>query len=376
VSVRFRISRDAEPKFRWRTKSKAIPYGLWRLSDSDKEVVIVEGESDAHTLWYQGFAAIGLPGASTWKEDFASAFDNVEKIFLCVEPDKGGETLRADLTKSSLQDRIFLVYCDGWKDPSELYIKDRENFPQIFKEQLEKAVPWIEIRRQQEEAKTSEAYTLCKHLAEEQSILRLFEEKLPEVGVVGEGKLCKIIYLALTARLLDKILSLAIKGPSASGKSYILESVCKFFPESAYYSLTSMSEHALAYSEENLSHRFLIIYEASGLSSDLATYLIRSLLSEGRIRYETVIKTSEGIQPLLIERAGPTGLILTTTSVKLHPENETRMMTLTVSDTQDQTREIFRRLAQQYEDGTDLINWVNLQVWLESGKSWGRHSLR
>ena len=60
------------------------------------------------------------------------------------------------------------------------------------------------------------------------------------------------------------------------------------------------------------------------MTSELAIYLMRSLLSEGKIRYETVEKTSQGLQPKLIERAGPTGLILTTTGANLHPENETR----------------------------------------------------
>jgi hypothetical protein len=65
------------------------------------------------------------------------------------------------------------------------------------------------------------------------------------------------------------------------------------------------------------------------MSGEFATYLMRSLLSEGRVRYETVEKTSEGMKPRLIEREGPTGLIVTTTAVKLHPENETRMLSLT-----------------------------------------------
>ena len=51
-----------------------------------------------------------------------------------------------------------------------------------------------------------------------------------------------------------------------------------------------MSEHALAYSHEPLVHRFLILYEAAGLESDFASYLLRSLLSEGCIKYETVEK--------------------------------------------------------------------------------------
>jgi hypothetical protein len=138
-----------------------------------------------------------------------------------------------------------------------------------------------------------------------------------------------------------------MKGPSSGGKSYLTERVLGFFPDEAYHALTAMSEHALAYSEEPLSHRFLVIYEAAGMNSDFQTYLMRSLLSEGRLRYETVEKTSEGMKPRLIEREGPTGLIVTTTAVKLHPENETRLISLTVTDTQQQTRDIMAALADE-----------------------------
>ena len=97
------------------------------------------------------------------------------------------------------------------------------------------------------------------------------------------------------------------------------------FPASAHYALSAMSERALAYSEEPVKHRMLVIYEAAGTQGDFATYLMRSLLSEGHVRYETVEKTKDGLKARLIEREGPTGLIVTTTAVNLHPENETRM---------------------------------------------------
>jgi hypothetical protein len=103
------------------------------------------------------------------------------------------------------------------------------------------------------------------------------------------------------------------------------------------------------------------------MSGEFATYLMRSLLSEGKVRYETVEKTSEGMKPRLIEREGPTGLIVTTTAVKLHPENETRLLSLTVSDTQDQTRVVMAALAEEAgEGGPNFEPWHALQVWLES----------
>ncbi len=100
------------------------------------------------------------------------------------------------------------------------------------------------------------------------------------------------------------------------------------------------------------------------MASDFATYLIRSLLSEGRLRYEAVEKTRDGLVPKFIEREGPTGLIVTTTSVRLHPENETRMLSLTVSDTREQTAAVFRALANDGTHGADLSQWQALQTWL------------
>jgi hypothetical protein len=174
--------------------------------------------------------------------------------------------------------------------------------------------------------------------------------------------------LAVTSRLLDRPVSIAVKGPSAGGKSYTAEKVLEFFPDAAFYALTAMSDRSLAYGVEPLKHRYLVIYEAAGMASDFATYLIRSLLSEGRLRYETVEKTKDGLVPRLIEREGPTGLIVTTTSLRLHPENETRMLSLSVTDTRAQTLAVFKALA---NGGTriDLSRWKALQAWLATEPS-------
>ena len=126
-----------------------------------------------------------------------------------------------------------------------------------------------------------------------------------------------------------------------------------------------MSERALAYGTEPLAHRFLVIFEAAGLEGDFASYLVRSLLSEGRIRYETVEKTDHGLQTRTVEREGPTGLIVTTTAVSLHPENETRMLSIPVTDTQEQTRRIFLALAEG-KAAFDTERWRAFQDWLET----------
>jgi hypothetical protein len=104
------------------------------------------------------------------------------------------------------------------------------------------------------------------------------------------------------------------------------------------------------------------------MAGDMATYLMRTLLSEGCIRYETVEKTSDGLKPKLIEREGPTGLIVTTTAVSLHPENETRMFSVTVKDDRAQTAGVLATLADRANGhapaAPDFTSWHALQTWL------------
>jgi hypothetical protein len=77
-----------------------------------------------------------------------------------------------------------------------------------------------------------------------------------------------------------------------------------------------------------------------------------------------VEKTSEGMKPRLIEREGPTGLIVTTTAVKLHRENETRLLSLTVTDTQEQTRAVMAALAEEARSEPHVGEWHAFQRWL------------
>jgi len=201
-------------------------------------------------------------------------------------------------------------------------------------------------------------------LAGERDILSRFIRTVAERGIAGEERAVKLLYLQATSRLLPAPVSLILKGPSAAGKSYLANRVLDFFPKSAYYALTAMSERALAYSEEPLSHRLLVIYEAAGIHGDFATYIVRSLLSEGRVSYETVEKTPQGLRARRIERAGPTNLLVTTTAVALHPENETRMLSVPITDTQDQTRRVLLAIAEGRQQPADFSAWHALQEWL------------
>jgi hypothetical protein len=372
--VRFRIklskTENGDARFKWRKGSKPTLYGLWRLNLARKAgfAVRVEGESDCHTGWYHNIPAFGIPGASNWQEQWADFFDDIPVIYDIVEPDKGGEAWLKKLSTSRVRDKVQLVRLANVKDLSELHCSDPAAFLEQWRAAIQSAIPWTKYAQAEAKAQANEAWVQCEHLARQPRILDHFAETLKTCGVVGEARIAKIIFLAMTSRFLPRPISIVVKGPSSGGKSYVTERVLSFFPDHAYYSLSAMSERALAYSDEPLSHKFLVICEAAGLRGEFATYLVRSLLSEGCLRYETVEKTPNGMKPRLIQRDGPTGLIVTTTNVSLHPENETRMFSLTVIDTPEQTRRIMLSLADEKPHSPDLTSWHALQTWLEHGE--------
>jgi transposase-like protein len=367
IAVRFRIALTGD-RFRWRKGSKPCLYGLDRLAQARAEgvVALVEGESCTQTLWHHGIAAVGLPGANSWNERRDTpALADIPKVYVVVEPDAGGETIKHWLVTSALRDRALLVSLAPFKDASALYLDDPARFLERWQAALAAAVPFATVAERDAQEHTAAALSRCRGLANAPDILDRFGRDLAARGYVGDMQVPQLLYLAMTSRLLDRIVSVAVRGPSSGGKSFAVQKVLDFFPGDAFYTLTAMSERALAYSEEPLRQRMLVLYEAAGLSGHFASYLMRSLLSEGRISYETVEKTTDGLRPRRIVREGPTGLIVTTTAVRFHPENETRLLSLTVSDSTAQTRAVIAALARpSAPDGVDIGAWHALQDWL------------
>lgn len=206
----------------------------------------------------------------------------------------------------------------------------------------------------------------CRELSMKSNILDRVAEVMHSFGIAGEDRVLKLTYLSITARLLNRPASLIIKGPSSVGKSYPVQKMLKLFPPSAYYALTGMSEHGLVYLTEPMSHRTLILYEATGFESDEYSYFLRSLLSEGRLSYQTNEKGADGkISSRLVILEGPTGLITTTTAVNLHPENETRALSILANDSPEQTRAVMLAQAEEIADLPDTSPFVALQEWLQ-----------
>jgi len=185
------------------------------------------------------------------------------------------------------------------------------------------------------------------------TIINKLERALQLSTFAGDTRNAKILWLASFTRYSDKPVSVLIKGSSGSGKSHLLNTVLKFIPEAEYQSFTGISEKAIAYmSKDSLKNKILAIQEFSGLQNHDGNTLLRSLLSENKIRYETVVNDSNSkftTQKACIE--GPVALFMTTTEKSIHPEDENRMISLTVDESLEHKRNVLKEKGRTFNEG-------------------------
>ncbi len=348
---------------------RRVPYRLPQVIEgvaAGRWIVVVEGERDADNLRARGFVATtNAGGAGKWRSEWAPMFAGAKVAILPDNDDAGrqhAEQVAAML--APVAEAVKIIKLDGLAERADV-------------------TDWLSGGRTADELKaliaaTSEWHTTSDEhervpepppLAFEPRILDAFRREVLARGLVGEDRNAAILYLVVTSRVLDRQVSAGVKGHSSSGKSYTVETVVKFFPPGEVIEFTAMSEKALVYSTRDFRHRTLVIYELTALrenvEDDLTSYFVRTLLSEGRINYEVTVRGSDGnFTTKQIVKEGPTNLIFTTTKTTVHPENETRVLSLNTDDSKEQTARVLLELANETNGGTDLAAWHDLQEWL------------
>ena len=200
-------------------------------------------------------------------------------------------------------------------------------------------------------------------LLEDPRLLDRTLDDLAMLGVVGERDNLAIAYLSAISRILRRPLAVAILSGAAAGKSSVLEAVLSLVPPEDRIAYSAMTGQSLYYmGATDLQHKVLSIAEEHGVRR--ATYALKLLQSEGQLTLATTGNDSSG---RLVSHAhtvrGPVALMMTTTSLQLDEELQSRCIVLTVDESPEQTRRIHdeqRRLhsvegLKQTETGDALI---------------------
>jgi hypothetical protein len=214
----------------------------------------------------------------------------------------------------------------------------------------------------------------AKQIIESDDVLALFDQTIGQ-RIAGESMTVQALYLILTSRLFIKTMHAAVKGPSSGGKSELLETVMGFMPPEDVIEFTMSSEKALLYKPSDCRNKILWMGEAlTSKTNEIQDYLLRELMSKGKLIYDVVQKDRNGqLKATKTVINGPVTFVVTTTHTKLHPENETRMLSLEIDDSQKQTALVMDKVA--LVEGLNLESaqidyepWRNYQRLLAAGE--------
>jgi hypothetical protein len=372
VAVRLRFALTGTPKSKWRRNDKAQLYGLWRLQAAREagHVTICEGESDCHTLWFHEIPALGIPGASTWRESWAAHLDGINTIYVVIEPDGGGEAVSRWLSRSAIRDRVRLVRLGEHKDPSGLYLADRDGFRSRWKAVCEAAERWTDQQEAQHRDEAEQAYGEAHELLHDPDLFERLGRAISAGGYAGDVQPPLLIYLALTSRLLERPMNLVVVAQSAAGKNAAIDRARAFVPEESVYVERAGSARALVYTDEDFQHRVVLVCEADSLPEDgPAAAAVRSLAADNVMEYDVVERdeTTGKHGTRRITKPGPTAL-LTTSTTSLRTQLGTRHLEIGIRDDEQQVRDVMRAHARTVMENApspvDCGPFLAVQTWL------------
>jgi hypothetical protein len=387
--IRVSLTANADGKrFFWKKekteKKPLVPYGLDQLAEARRigRLVICEGETDALSCWFLGIPAIGLPGAGVWKHAWTEQyFSEIDTIFVIVEqqdgkPDSGAESIFHWLSKSSLRHRAHLVRCETFKDVNDLYLDKPEKFADRLGACLGQAESWAEFEKSYAALQRQALTEQCKDLLAETNLLNRLAQDAHKRWLVREDRTIKLLYLIRQSVEIstdeDQACSGILKGQSSAGKNVVLKAMLAFLPEDAVNASTLTSPKNLFYTEggrDEYAHKTLVLYEGAALANDDLAYVVRTLISEGRLKLNTVIDHKSKT----LDKNGPTNLLTTTTKITLDPELETRAFSIPIDEGEEQTRLITEMISKKWagekQPDVDLAPWHAFHRYLVTGRT-------
>ena len=219
-----------------------------------------------------------------------------------------------------------------------------------------------------------EIQQMAEKIASDPLLFKNRIEMVNKLGVIGERRNIGTYMVVIDSSLLpmgtsgSEALAAKNSGPQGSGKSHPLFTTLKLYPKSAYYLITSGSAKSLYNLNDGLKHKALILTEALQLQSgrfgdnELA-YSIRTLISEGHLKYQYTGFIDKKKVTIVQELKGPTSLLTTTIHGKLEEQLEDRMITIHPNTTAEQTRDIISRTAEMASGNGDGVDKKTLDAW-------------
>jgi hypothetical protein len=223
-----------------------------------------------------------------------------------------------------------------------------------------------------DEQRKKELYEKARPIAEAKNVFAAVVAAMRGRGFAGEDCQAELLYAVLTSRLLKRPMCVLVKGPSPSDNATLLNRTLELLPPETYLVRSGYLPQAIGCEDSDLSHRALVVQEAAGLSGTEGRMLLRTLLAEGKVRWEWTQARWVG-RAAKVKCQGPIALVMATAEATVSLDDETRVITMTVEDIRHYSRDVADQICREFAgelagDAVDLNAWHAYQLWLQANQ--------
>lgn len=303
------------------------------------------------------------------KQAFRVQRDNFKYIFTIADIDYTVTGVK-DIFVSNLRINVKAEYQGDWfPDNLDLYsARSRSSFSSNISQKfgvettriekdLLKILEYLEKERdkalsgkeEKEEELTEEEKQIGLAFLKSPDLFDHVVKDMEILGYVGEDLNKQLLYICASTRKLDDPISVLIISQSASGKSYLVDTVKMLMPENEIIAITSLSDQALNYIPDGgLLHKFLILGEA--VHSEVIEHQIREMLSGKELT--RLVTTKDDKTGKLLSKQVKTKVVvasvMSTTNHRINPENASRYFLINADESKEQTRKIHEAQRNKY----------------------------
>ena len=194
---------------------------------------------------------------------------------------------------------------------------------------------------------TPKAEQKARSILEGKNLLENLNDMIGKSGVVGEEKNRQLLFMIALSHKFKRPLHAIVQAASGSGKTHLIHAITDLMPPEKVKRLTRVSDKSFYnYGEYDLVNTLIVIEDYDGMNED-AEFALRELQSNDELISSVSAKLDGSEQIRSGERKvrGPVATIIATTHGQLYEDNMSRVLLLSIDESDEQTDRIVKRLC-------------------------------
>jgi DNA primase len=174
--------------------------------------------------------------------------------------------------------------------------------------------------------------------------------KLQQTGIIGEEKNALFLFLILLSHKMKRTLHAMVQGTSGSGKSHLISKVADtMYDQNKIKRFTRVTDKSFYnYGEFDLVNTGIILEDYDGLSEE-AEMAWRELQSNNKLSSSVSQKNEQTGEIHTGEKYvfGPIASLVATTKFRIYEDNESRVFTIAIDESEAQTERVLEYMAKK-----------------------------